>query len=80
MKLKDMNKRVITMKVTPYEKALILEIRKHSFGRVTAIITDGIPQRLEMNQSKMITDLDDFERVLKELIDEKQKDADQNDG
>lgn len=55
----------ITMEVSPYEMAFIFELRKHSFGRVTAVITDGVPLRLELNQSVMVTDTDGYDEVVK---------------
>ena len=65
---KIISSKKITFEVSPYEMAFILEIRKHTFGRVTAVITDGIPLRIETNRSEMITDSPEFNSVVDSFL------------
>lgn len=65
--IKQLASQKITFEVSVYEMAFIIELRKHSFGRVTAVITDGVPQRFEVNQSSMVADSEAFEEIVKNL-------------
>lgn len=57
-----------TMKVSAFEMAFILELRKHTFGRITAVITSGVPFRVEIAKSIMLMESDEQrEEVLKSI-------------
>lgn len=44
----------IPMDVSPFEAEFIKKLRQYSHGRVTAVLLDGIPVRIETNISEFI--------------------------
>ena len=57
------------MEVSPFEMAFILKMRQINFGRVTAILTDGVPYRIETNRSDMVLDdNENMEEIVSKLI------------
>lgn len=66
-KIKTLASKKFPMKLSIFEIAFIREIRKHKFGRIIAVITDGIPLRIEKNVSEMITDTDSYKETINNL-------------
>lgn len=56
MKEQDLSKVVEVMKVTPLEMAIIYELRKLQFGKLSIQVQHGKPFRLEINKSELITE------------------------
>jgi len=51
-----LSSKTLKMQVSAFEMAFILELRKHTFGRITAVITNGVPLRVEIGKSIMLLD------------------------
>lgn len=45
------NQTRVPMDVSPYEAAVLKEIRRIEFGRITIVMFDGIASRIEVGQS-----------------------------
>lgn len=58
----------ITMEVSPFEAEFIKQMRKYAHGRVTAVILDGIPFKIETNISQMLFEETDAVDTLKKVI------------
>ncbi len=57
----------ITMLVSPYEAAVIEELRKHTHAKVIVNILDSIPYRIELAISVMVEQGEDFEKNIAKL-------------
>lgn len=44
----------VEMQVSPFEREFVLQMRKYTHGRVTAVMLDGVPIRIETHISEMI--------------------------
>lgn len=42
------------MMVSPFEREFVLKMRQYSHGRVTAVLLDGVPIRIETSVSEML--------------------------
>lgn len=52
--------------VSPFEAEIIKELRKLSYGKITIQITDDVPSRIEILESKMIiVGTDSFDTLSK---------------
>lgn len=57
----------ITLLVSPYEAAVIQELRKHTHAEVIVTILDGVPYRVKLNISVMMEQSDQFEEILSDI-------------
>ena len=61
----------IPMEVSPFEMAFVLKMRQINFGRVTAVLMDGVPFRIETNRSDMVlNDNRDMNTIISKLIEQ----------
>lgn len=64
-----LNTKRIDIEVTPFEAEFIKQMRKYTHGRITAVLLDGIPVRIEFNITQMIFgDDDDIVDKVKKVI------------
>lgn len=58
----------LTMIVSPYEAAVIEELRKHTHAEVIVTIMDGIPYRCKLSISVMMEQSTQFEDIVAKII------------
>lgn len=58
----------VSMLVSPYEAAVIEELRKHTHAKVIVNIMDRIPYRIELGISVMVEQGIEFEKSIANLI------------
>lgn len=61
----------IALMVSPYEAAVIQEIRKHTHAEVLVTILDGVPYRCKLNISVMMEQSEQFEEIIGEIAKDK---------
>lgn len=71
-KRKKLATKIHTVSVSAFELAFILEMRKHNFGRITAVIVGGIPSRVEISQSIQLLESKESQEALMQEIDIKE--------
>ena len=64
--------RIHKVSVSAFEMAFILEMRKHNFGRITAVIVGGVPNRVEISQSIQLLESRESQEELAKEIDVKE--------
>lgn len=57
----------LTMQVSPYEAAVIEELRKHLHAEVIVTVLDGIPYRCKMSISVMMEQSQQFEDIVAQI-------------
>lgn len=64
---KKMSGKRLTMEVSPYEAAVIEELRKLQHAEVIVTILDGIPYRVKLNISVMMEQSEQFEDIVAQI-------------
>lgn len=67
-KRKGLTEKKYTMQISAFEMAFILELRKHTFGRITAVVTDGVPYRVEIGKSIMLLNDEESQQEITQQI------------
>jgi len=57
----------LSMQVSPFEAAVIEELRKLTHGEVIVTVLDGIPYRIKLNISVMMEQSEQFEDIVAQL-------------
>lgn len=65
---KELSNKRMNMIVSPYEAAVIEELRKLAHGEVVVTVLDGIPYRVKLNISVMMEQSDQFEIILAKIV------------
>lgn len=57
----------LTMQVSPYEAAVIEELRKYTHAEIIVTILDGVPYRCKLSISVMMEQSDQFETIVADI-------------
>lgn len=68
---RELAKKTIHMEVTVFEAEVLREIRECMHGRITVIMLDGTPCRIEFSHSKMLFQDGEGVKTLQKVVDRK---------
>lgn len=66
---RELAKNTVEMEVTVFEAEVLRELRDCIHGRITVIMLDGTPCRIEFSHSKMLFQDGDGVKTLKKIAD-----------